>query len=101
MAKTLGEQLLAVTARRSRHAETHANCCSVCGQTLSNARTSSDRQVATESDPSHILAFGLTVLMGLPMLCGGLYLLGSTLASLQSKGGQDPAIVNRCNAQVR
>ncbi|AFY89018.1 hypothetical protein [Chroococcidiopsis thermalis] len=102
MAKTLGEQLLAVTVQRSHHAGTRSNCCSVCGKPLSGDRTSSDRQVVTESDSSQILVFGLTVLIGLPMLCGGLYLLGSTLADLQTKGNRaNPAIVNRCNAPAR
>ncbi|MBD2308894.1 hypothetical protein H6G17_25845 [Chroococcidiopsis sp. FACHB-1243] len=102
MAKTLGEQLLAVTVGRSRDAGTHSNCCSVCGKPLGNDTNPSDRQVVTESDSSQILVFGLTVLIGLPMLCGGLYLLGSTLANLQTQGSRaNPAIVNRCNTPAR
>jgi hypothetical protein len=97
MAKTLGEQLLAVTMRRSRHAVSHSTRCNVCGKLLSNDATQGDRPMATESDTGRTLVFGLTVLIGLPMLCGGLYLLANTLVDAPNSRS-NAAIVNRCQA---
>jgi hypothetical protein len=101
MAKTLGEQLLSLIQRRSGDLNlSNSDRCSVCGRPLSHDTTQGDRQVVTESDPDRTLVFGLTVLIGLPMLCGGLYLLGSALTDLLNKGSRsNSALVNRCNAE--